>query len=666
MELKALGINTTKINQFHKKGIHTVEDLAKFFPRKYYDFRNIVPINRVKDGDVCAVVGIIKEVKSSSKYIKVKIRDNSGWFMWVVWFMPSKSQGYHKRILQPGKEFIFCGKVQINYQYKSIQMLSPLYFGEEIEKYKRIIPVYSKIQGMSDDFLLKSINSALALVDKHDYLEPIMLNKFDLVKTSVALRYIHQPNTMEEIEIAKRRFIFDDLFIFCMQLLQSQELINNTSKYVMPKLRAIKDFLRSLPFELTDGQNAVLRQVCQKMRSGKRVNALVQGDVGCGKTIVAIILMLIACENGLQSALMCPTNVLAEQHYKDLLDKTKNTPYKVALLSGDLKVKEKREILKGLESGDIDIVVGTHAVIQKDVKFKNLGLTVVDEEHRFGVVQRNQLKEKAKEGVHNITMSATPIPRTLALTIYGDNIDVLNITSLPKGRHPVKTILVRNELKAYEAMYRQIKEGRQCYVVCPLIEDSDSDTMENVDSVETTYKKMVDYFKKYPEVKISMITGKMKSDKVAKELDKFTKNEIQIMISTTIIEVGVNVPNATVIMIKNAERFGLSQLHQLRGRVGRGAHQSYCVLLSNNKDNPKLQAMCKTTDGFKIAEEDLKLRGSGDFIGTKQSGSNKYVMLMLANPVLFEKIKEEVKEIYKDTVRYNRYCHLNEIDISDK
>lgn len=666
MELTALDIPTVKINQFKKKGISTVEDLARFLPRKYYDFRNIISINQVKDGEICAVVGIVHELQSAEKYFKIKIKDASGWHMSVIWFMPSKSQGYLKYKLQPGVEFIFCGKIQINTQYKSIQMLSPFCFSDDIDKYQRIVPVYSKIPGMADEFLLDSINSALALVDKFDYIEPILLNKFNLVKNSVALRHVHQPNNEQDIEEAKKRFVFDDLFVFGMQLAQTQQIANCKSKYVMPNCSIIKTFLKTLSFELTEGQKEVLKQICQKMRAGERVNSLVQGDVGSGKTIVAIILMLIAYENGLQSALMCPTNVLAEQHYKELLERTKDTSCKVAFLSGDVKAKQKKEILKGIETGEINIVVGTHAVIQNDVKFKNLALTVVDEEHRFGVVQRNLLKAKAKEGVHNITMSATPIPRTLAMTIYGDNIDVLTITSMPKGRHPVQTFCIKDETKAYEAIYRQIKEGRQCYVVCPLIEDSDSEVMEGVESVETTHNKMLDYYKRYPTVKISMISGRMKPDEVAKEIDKFAKNEVHIMISTTIIEVGVNVPNASVMLVKNAERFGLSQLHQLRGRVGRGMYQSYCVLMSEQKDNPKLKVMCETTDGFKIAEEDLKLRGAGDFIGTKQSGTNKYIMLMLSNPDLFTQIKTEINEIYANPIRLNRYNSLNEIDISDK
>ena len=662
MDISILDIPKAKVTQFNKKGIHTVDDLARFFPRKYYDFRTITPISQVKDGEFMAVVGVVEEVLSKPKMVRAKIKDSSGRRMYITWF----HQPYIAKILKKGQQYIFCGKIQISEEYNSIQMSPPLYWGDKIENYQRIIPVYSKIQGMSDDFLKKSVDSALAVADKKDYLEPILLDKFKVPKNSVALRAMHQPSGDNELKIAKKRFIFDDLFAFSMQLTDSQQGISHESPFVMPTCNTIQGFMDTLPFDLTDGQKQALRSIYLKMRSGEKVNALVQGDVGSGKTIVAIILMLISAENGFQSAMIAPTTVLAKQHYLDLLEKTEGMGYKVGFLSGDMKAKEKREVMKGIESGEIQLVVGTHSVIQKDVTFKNLALTIVDEEHRFGVAQRNSLNEKAKSGVHTVTMSATPIPRTLALSIYGENVDVLTITTMPQGRKPVQTIQISNEDKSYEAMYRQIKEGRQCYVVCPLIEDSDSDLLTDVDSVEKTYEKMMNFFKKYPEVNVAMISGKMKQSEIAEEIAKFSRNEYQIIISTTIIEVGVNVPNATVILIKNAERFGLAQLHQLRGRVGRGSHQSYCVLLSKDKENPKLKAMCETTNGFKIAEKDLELRGTGDFIGTKQSGNNKYVMLMLSYPQFYEKVKQEVQDIYADSKRLTRYKKIMDMDITDK
>lgn len=657
MELEMLGISTPKIKQFNKKGIETIESLVEFIPRKYYDFRHPKDIDKLVDSEITSVVGKITDIRilgPAKNVVNVKIKDSKGTLMTIVWF----NQSYVRNLIFMDKEYIFCGKIQNNEAYSQMQMVNPYYFGEDIDSYKKIMPVYSKIQGMSDDFLRKSISSAIALTDKTDYLEPVILSKFKVVNKAAAIKQIHDPESPIQIDEAKKRFIFDDLFKFCFKLTEMQGDITPKAKYPMKKIEKTLEFVKTLPFELTDGQKDVLNKIAIKMKHQNRVNALIQGDVGCGKTIVSIILMLIAAENGYQSAMMAPTNVLAKQHYEDILERTKDFGIKVAYLSGEMKVKERREILKQIKDGEIDIVVGTHAVISQDVVFNNLSFTVVDEEHRFGVAQRDKLREKAREGVHSITMSATPIPRTLAMTIYGDSIDVMTITTMPKGRFPIKTMHCKNEEAVYQSMYKQILEGRQCYVVCPLIEDSESERLENVDSVENTYSKMLKYFKG-KNVNIAMISGKMKQSEVNEEIEKFSKNEYQIIISTTIIEVGVNVPNASVIMIKNAERFGLSQLHQLRGRVGRGIHQSYCVLLSEADDNPKLQAMCATTDGFKIAEKDLEIRGAGDFIGTKQSGQNKYIMLMLAYPILYGNIKKEVIEIYKDNRRLMRYKTLD-------
>lgn len=421
-----------------------------------------------------------------------------------------------------------------------------------------------------------------------------------------------------------------------------------------------KQLINALPFELTEGQRGALRMISKKMKNNERVNALIQGDVGCGKTMVAIFSLLIAVENGYQGALMCPTSVLAKQHYEEITERFSSFGIKVAYLSGDLKVRERKKIIKAIKEGEVDIVVGTHAVLGKDVEFQSLALTIVDEEHRFGVKQRELLQLKASSGVHTISMSATPIPRSLAMTIHGDSIDVLNIKSLPKGRKPVETALITAEEDSYQRIYEEVQNGRQAYVVCPLVEESNSDILKNVESVDEAFAKAIKYFE--PKgIKVGMATGKMKQQDIDAELEKFANKEYDIFISTTIIEVGVNVPNATVILIKNAERFGLAQLHQLRGRVGRGSYQSHCLLLSEKATDigrAKLETMCNTTDGFVIAEKDLELRGTGDFIGTSQSGQNKYVMLMLGNADLNESIRNEVKDILKNPIRTAFYKHL--------
>ena len=633
--LKELGISDSKIKQFNNKNIFTSEDLLKYFPKKYLDYRNPKVINEIQDGDNAAIIGKVVDITIKYNYLKLKVQDKLNNIIYMVWF---NNIHYISQQFKMNEVYIFCGIIKVSQQFKMIQIISPL-FDKNIKNLQKTIPVYKKIEGMSDTYLKNTILKTLENTKISEYLDEYIIQKFDLPYIEDTIHNIHFPNTTEDLENANKRIVFDELYKFNLELLKNSKSFNSNSKYIMTKCIS-KSFMSKLPFKLTDDQNNVLRELYMKMNNGKKVNALIQGDVGCGKTIVAIILMMISYKNGYQSALMCPTNVLAKQHYNDFLKKVEGTSCKVALLTGDLKAKEKREVLEGLKSGDINIVVGTHSIIQKDVEFNKLALTVVDEEHKFGVEQRELLRSKSEKGVHNISMTATPIPRSLALITYGETTDIYTIKSMPSGRRPIKTILYSNEVKTYVSIYNQLRQGRQCYVVCPLIEDSEA--MENIDSVETTYKKMSSWFSKYPEINIDVLTGKMKEEEVSKALNKYSNNETQILISTTVVEVGVNVPNATVIMIKNAERFGLAQLHQLRGRVGRGSYQSYCVLLSNKIDNKKLNTMCETNDGFKIAEKDLELRGSGEFFGLKQTGENKVLDLILNYPKLNEEIKEEI------------------------
>lgn len=649
MDISALGINKGKIRQFNNKEIFTVEDLINFLPKKYYDFRNTTKIRDIKNGEFVSVIGKVEEIKDEKNYIRIKVVDNSGVNLFVVWF----NQKYILRFIEVGETYNFCGKVDISEEYYSKNMVNPFCFNKDLNKYKKIVPVYSKIQGMSDEYLLKSLNTALSLIDKAEFLDTETINKFNLCSKKDFIKGIHQPNNMNDIDVAKKRILFNDLFYFAMQLRLKQHKVNKiTSK--MPKAYTIKPFLNSLPFVLTDDQLNITRKIFKNMRDGKQVKALIQGNVGSGKTIIAFILMLIASENNYQSAFMAPTNVLANQHYNELKKIGEKMGYKVSFLSSNNKAKERKEILQGLASGEINMVVGTHAIISESVEFNNLGLTIVDEEHRFGVIQRNLINKKTNIGVHNITMSATPIPRSLALTIYGEGISVYNITQMPKGRKKTKTKLIENNILAYEFMKKEIKKGRQCYVVCPLIEESNAEVMKDVLSIEEIHKQIINFYKG-TNIKISVINGNMKQSDIDKEIQLYSEGKTHILLSTTIVEVGVDIPNSTVMVIQNAERFGLAQLHQLRGRVGRGHHQSYCILISPNKDNEKLKAMIETTDGFKIAEIDLKIRGAGDFIGTKQSGENKYVMLMLSNLELFNDIRNEINVIFKDKKRYDHY-----------
>lgn len=658
MELELLGIPKQKINQLRSADIYCIEDLVKYLPRKYYDFRNPVPIKNVKDGDVCAVVGTVGEIKTLNDLVYTKITDKNGHFIYAYWF----NQKYVAKKLEPGKEYIFCGRVKIDTDFYNVKKIFPIMFDKDIKKLQRIIPVYRKIKGMSNEYLERLIADALKLVNPEDYLEDKIVKQFNLIGEIDAFKKIHQPQTPEDIEKAQERFIFDDLFLFNFQLKNLNKVKDQPTLYPISSCKTWTHLYNNLPFDLTEDQKKCLKQMYFTVKQGKRLNVLIQGDVGSGKTIVAIFMMVLAAENGYQSCLMAPTEVLARQHYEELQERLKGLPFQVGYLSGNLTAKQKNMTLEKIKSGEIQLVVGTHAVIQDGVEFKKLGLMIVDEQHRFGVVQREALLEKYQHP-HSIVMSATPIPRTLSMALYGDSIQVLTIKTKPAGRKPVKTIRMEDDSEVNEFMWQEIQKGRQCYVICPLIEDSDSERMAEVESVNTVYEKLVSYFKKYPEVKISLISGKMRPKDIDEEIKKFANNETHILVSTTIVEVGVNIPNATVMVIKNAERFGLAQLHQLRGRVGRSDYQSYCILQSPKKDDAKIEIMCSTTDGFEIAKKDLELRGPGDFLGVKQSGQNKYVMLMLAYPKLYEEISKLNDQIYADPEWYERYSFINEFEL---
>jgi ATP-dependent DNA helicase RecG len=498
----------------------------------------------------------------------------------------------------------------------------------------------------------------------------MILNKYNLVRTFEMARSIHQPRTFEDIARAERRIIFDNLFEMAFKMCYDNSQKSKVTDISCPNANTVKEFLNSLPFSLTDGEGgqlSVVRSIYKKMRAGKRTSSLVQGDVGCGKTMVALLLMLIMAENGYQSVLMAPTNILAKQHYEEFTSRLAMFPFiKTVLVNGSMKKKEKEKAINAIKSGEANIIVGTHAVISKDIEFKNLALSIVDEEHRFGVAQRRLLNEKTSGSIHTVTMSATPIPRSLGMSIYGEDTDIYNITQMPAGRKKIVTVIETEIKKNYDFIAREIKKGRQAYVICPLINESDSERLVGVDSVVETEKELRDYFKHNSEIKIGVINGKMKSSEVATEIQKFKDLEYNIIVSTTIVEVGVNVPNSTVILIKNSERFGLAQLHQLRGRVGRGNHQSYCLLSTPKEDVERLEIMTQTNNGFVIAERDLELRGMGDFIGTSQTGDFKNVMLMLANKSLYEEIKNTVWEILKDPKRTQRYEFLLNKNINEE
>ena len=639
MELEELGLTQGKIKQFQSKNIYTVEELLTYIPKRYNDFRKTVSADELDYSKACAIIGTGTDLKISPKYIKLTVKEKiTGKNIYVTWF--NQSYMIEKIRKMSMREILICGNFNYSEVYGSISIINPIIFTNQIQENMRIYPIYSKIPGMSSDYLFSSIEKALN--QKGAFVENINVKtqkKFNLMSKENTLKNIHFPESREALREAKKRLIFDDLYFFANQMKKTQENDNRNSPCIIAKTEIIEKFIKQLPYELTKDQANTINEILENAKKGTRINALVQGDVGCGKTIISFCLMIAMAENGFQSALMAPTAVLAKQHYNELKKYTKDMGIKIALLTGELKAGEKRKVLKQLEMGEIQIVIGTHSLISGTVTFKYLGLTIVDEEHKFGTVQRNSIREKSKMGVHSVVMSATPIPRTLAMSIYGESMAVYTIRTMPAGRKSVQTAINKSDNRTFEFMKREIDKGHQCYVVCPLIDSSEE---MNVESIEEVAAKLRYYMG--DEVNISILNGKMKKEEIEESINQFKNNESQILISTTVVEVGINVPNATVMVIRNAEHFGLASLHQLRGRVGRGEYSSYCILNSFDKENERLVAMTQTTDGFEIAEKDLKIRGAGDFIGTKQSGDNKYVMLMLSFPNLYNEIRTWISQ----------------------
>lgn len=656
-----MDITDRKLKQLNKKGIKTVGDLVRFLPRRYEDRSNIL---QPKDfpsfiGQKISIIGQIESIKADyiKNYFTATVNVGANCKVAITWF----HQNYLIKSFFIGDKYLFYGKLEYNPKY-GFKITSPTFFSKEISQSSTPLPVYSKIAGMSTEYLQDCIDKALIYLKANPEPDSIDEELLEALKIDTEIDFLqkaHHPQNMDDVKSVAKRKTAEALIPFSWELLERQykgkketdKITNDTA--VKQNIAA---FENTLLFSLTKDQKQTVNQMLYSTSNGKRLDALVQGDVGCGKTIVAIEMALAMYVSGMQTAVMAPTSILAEQHFNEFSERLEPFGANIALLGGKLKSKEKRELYAKIESGEINIVIGTHAVISDDVKFHNLGLTIVDEEHRFGVAQRNQLRKKAMEGAHSISMSATPIPRTLALALYGDNTVIYNIKTMPSGRKPVQTIAYTDENRTYEALYRQIQKGRQAYIVCPLI--TNSDAMEDVDSLEETFENCKAFYANYPEVHIACINGKMKQEEIYATIDSFKNKEVDILLSTTIVEVGVNVPNATVMVVKNAERFGLAQLHQLRGRVGRGNEQAFCVLLTKDKQNPRIQAMVQTNDGFEIAKIDLEQRGTGNFVGEEQSGFDEAVDLMIRMPGFYNKISTELNKIYKAKLRYEHYSEL--------
>ena len=642
-EIKIKGVTKINLPKLKKLGIFSLYDLFYHFPRAYENRDNYKKINEVLDEEFVILKGTVVNIanrfsKRGMVMVSAVLSDETG-MMELLWF----NNRYVKNNVKVGNEIMVYGKVKkgmklqiINPEYKKID---EKYF--ETKKENQILPIYPSTESLRQISIRKIIEAAL---NSYGYLlyenmPNEFLKKEKIIGRKEAMLNIHFPENEAKKEEAQKRFMFEEILLLEMGILQSrfQSEKNNKNVYKLEdKKNLVSKFIKSLPYELTKAQKTVITEIYKELKAGKIVNRLIQGDVGSGKTIVSFVILLYMIENGYQGAIMAPTEILSIQHYLGIIDEFSKLDIRVELLTASVKGKKREKLLNEIKEGLVDIVIGTHSLIEEDVVFKNLGLIVIDEQHKFGVRQRKLLRDKGNLA-NLIVMSATPIPRSLALTIYGD-LDVSIIDELPSGRSPIKTKWIKDEIekqKMYDFIDRMIEKGRQVYIVSPLIEESET---LNVKSAQETFEEYKDIF---PNRRIDIIHGRQKYKEKQEVMEKFKNHEIDILVSTTVIEVGVNVPNATVMVIRDAQRFGLSSLHQLRGRVGRGSHKSYCFLESktNNEVSVKrLEVMEKTTDGFKIAEEDLKLRNSGEILGIKQSG---------VSDMVFTDIVRNVKEIKK-------------------
>lgn len=608
------GVGEKRAELLRKKGIDTVGALLRFYPRAYLDWQNITPISECHEGEnVCVRAEITSPVKTANirrgmTLYKFSAADDSG-VIEVTLF----NRKYLAENLREGRSYLFYGK--LGYGITLRQMSSPEIMPAE---YMGIEPVYAASEGLSSKTIEKIMKNALVYTDSmQDAIPDGIRQKNGLCDFKTALKSIHFPLERQALESAKRRLVFEELFVLQTGLLFLKRRRRALAGCTV-KENLLDEFKKTLSFKLTGAQERVINECLTDMMSPRPMNRLIQGDVGSGKTAVAAALMYISAGNGFQSALMAPTELLAEQHFKTLCKITENSGIKCALLTGSLTKKQKDEVKAGLKSGEIKVAVGTHALLTDDVEFESLGLVVTDEQHRFGVGQRGRLSSKGNNP-HTLVMSATPIPRTLGLIIYGD-LDISIIDEYPAGRQKIATYCVDSSYNArvYNYIKKFIAEGRQAYIVCPLVDENEA---LGIKSASEYYEELSEnQFKDYT---LGLLHGKMKPKDKESVMRRFAAGEIQLLISTTVIEVGIDVPNAALMVIENAERFGLSQLHQLRGRIGRGEYSSACILISDVKSGDtkrRLDVIKNNTDGFKIADEDLKLRGPGDFLGSRQHG----------------------------------------------
>lgn len=638
------GVGEKRSSLLSKLDIHTVEDLLLFFPRAYEDWNNVYSISSApSDIDVCikAVAGtspVANYIRSGMTIYKFKVSD--GYKLMDISVFNNK---YITNTIEIGKEYYFFGKV--TRKGNSYQMSSPDIIPVDNLR-NGIRPVYSQTAGLNSRQIEKLVFSAFEnCEDIIDSIPQSIIDRFELIPYRDALWNIHFPESDDLLEKAKRRLSFDNIFKLQIGLTRLKNK-NTKSTAIILDNDYTGEFVSKLKYSLTSAQLRTINECTKDMMSGRPMNRLVQGDVGSGKTVVSAALIYNCIKNGYQAALLAPTEVLAVQHYNNFMEFFENTGIKTALLTGSVTAANKRKIKQSLAAGDIDLIIGTHALIQKDVVFSKLGVTVTDEQHRFGVKQRGELISKGSNP-HTLVMSATPIPRTLSLIVYGD-LDISIIDEMPKGRQVIDTYAVNSDYRerVFSYVKKHLCEGRQGYIVCPLIDENEETELES--SVSLFDDLSEGYFKGFS---VGLLHGKMNPSEKQKVMDRFSAGEIQLLVATTVIEVGVDVPNAVIMVVLNAERYGLSQLHQLRGRIGRGKFKSTCILISDDDSDTakeRLGIIVNNTDGFKIADEDLRLRGPGDFLGSRQHGLPSFkIPGLFSDSEIIKKASQAAKDLLK-------------------
>ncbi len=660
MELEKIkGVGPKILKHLNSIGIYTIEDAITYFPRDYEDRNNIKPVVEMKDGEMISFIGETSIIYGSRRtatgktITKILFKSEIG-YLTGVWF----NQPYIKNTFKVGESIYLFGRV--SRKMGEIQIIEPQYEKDVDNVPKGIIPVYSTNKYLSQKVLRKIIAQALNYIDDEisECIPESIRKIYKLLDIKTTLTNIHFPKNMQFLNLCRRRIKFEELLTLQLGLfLIKKRLIQSNNAFGIPVCKEMKDFKESLLFELTGAQSKTIREILTDMKNSKPMNRLVQGDVGSGKTIVAVIALFNCARNGYQGAMMAPTEILAEQHFESFNSFLGKWGIRVGLITGSTLKSKKKEILDKLASGEIDIIIGTHALIQENVQFNNLSLVITDEQHRFGVRQRADLINKG-HNPHVLVMTATPIPRTLALFLYGD-MDISIINEMPKGRQKISTHFVKGtgRDKVYHSLNNEIQKGRQIYVVCPLVEESENLQVES--AVETEKNLKEKYFMNY---RVGLLHGRMNSREKDEVMHSFKAGNIDVLVSTTVIEVGVNVPNATVMIIENADRFGLAQLHQLRGRVGRGTHKSYCILISEAKNQvalDRMKIMTSTNDGFVIAEKDMEMRGTGEFFGVRQHGLPE---LKMADIVKDIDVLKETRDLAREIINKD-YLSLTEYSL---